>query len=180
MKCAECQRYCLENACGELPEAVSAHLLDCPRCRKAHARVVSLCQLMSLKNYEQPDAAFETRLLAKVQSGIRDWEEQPRGFGERLWAIFADGQIPALRYAMAVMVVALIGLNMISVQNMPTLPSSSIEARRPEQKPAAVAAVESTNRYFNPSLPVVFLQSNAQPSGIQYGTGPSRLVGFEY
>lgn len=179
MKCAECQRFCLENAGADLPPDVSAHLIECAACRKAHGRALTVCQLLSLKKYEQADPHFETRLLAKVQSGIRELEAQPRGIGARLWQLFAGEQIPALRYAMALMVLVLIGINLISVQNMPVLPSVSIEAQ-PSAQPVTVASGSPTNRYFDPSLPVVFLQSNTQPASLQYGPGRSRLVGFEY
>jgi hypothetical protein len=180
MKCGDCQRFCLENAGGDLPPDVSAHLIECAECRKAHARAITVGQLLSLKKYEQPDPLFETRLLAKVQAGIRELDEQPHGLGARLWQLFAGEQIPALRYAMALMVVVLIGLNTISVQNMPVLPSTSIEAQRTPAPAPTVASAGPTNRYFNPSLPVVFLQSNTQPASLQFGPGRSRLAGFEY
>ena len=173
---------CLESEGGELPTDAASHLLDCKDCRQAHQRNVTLRQLLSLKRYEQPDPHFETRLLAKVEAGIRDVEMEPAGLLRRIWNFISGDQLPAIRVVMAVAVLGLISLNLWSVQNATPLPSVSIQAAMtPAPVPALAASTPATNRYFDPSRPVVFLSSNQQPPGINYGNGlPSRLVNFDY
>jgi hypothetical protein len=180
MNCAACREYLLQNAMDSLPEPVSAHLLECADCRAAHTRAVTLVRLLSLKQHETPDVHFETRLVARVESAIREGAAAPQGIGARIWDMLAGGPLPALRFSMALVVVGLIGLNLLSVQTPPSLPFSSIEAKRPAPAPLMLASEESTNRLPNRSLPVVFLPAATPPSNVQYGTGPSRLVGFEY
>jgi hypothetical protein len=170
----------MESAGAELPAEISDHLIGCAECRIVYERALSLCRLISLKKYEQPDPSLETRILAKVEAGIRDLEENPRSWADRLFEIFAGRPVPVLRYVMALLVVGLIGLNLLSANHMPALPATSIEAQKPPSPVRVAPRAVAETRYYNPALPVVFLASNTQPASVQYGPGASRLVGFEY
>ncbi len=180
MKCDQCRQICLTHDSGDLPAEATTHLLECETCRKIQHRTLALTQLLSLKNYETPDPHLETRLIAKVEAGIRDLEARPRGFLGWLWQTTSGERIPATRVAMAFAVLGLIALHSATIQNVGPLPSSSIEANRAAPAPALAADPTPTNRYFDPSLPVVFLPATSQPENVRYGNGPSRLVGFEY
>lgn len=180
MNCAQCRRICLEEDAASLPADVAEHLVECADCRKAQQRIVALGQLLALKRFEQPDAHFETRLLAKVESSIRDLDPRPAGWLDRVWNAWSGERIPALRIAMSLLVMGLVGLNMLSLQQTGPLTSLSIEAQREAPTAPALADAGTTNHYFDPTRPIVFISSNTQPTGIRYGTGPSRLVGFEY
>ena len=188
MNCADCQRYSLENGPGELPEAVSAHLLECASCRKAHQRALSLQQLLSLKRFEQPDSAFETRNLARVQAAIRDLSPARTGWWAGILDALTGQPIPALRYAAAAVVLGLLGINWLSVRSLPPLPTASIEAVRTAQPISLLAGTPAAAlpRGVELMAPAIFVTSNQQPwmlehdrGGPQYGTG-SRLTGFDF
>ncbi len=187
MNCTECQRWCLESDGADLPAAVSAHLLDCADCRRAHQRAAALRQLMALKRCEQPDAGFEVRCLARVREGIAGLHPAPRGGWAKLVDMIFGQPGLVLRYAAAGVVLGLVGLNWLSVRNLPPLPTASIEAVRPAAPvtllagpPAVVLPPDD-----GPVAPAFFVASNQHPwllqgSGRgQYGTG-SRPVGFDY
>jgi hypothetical protein len=188
MNCAECQRHSLELGSDELPAAMSAHLLECPACRKAHQRAVSLRQLLSLKRFEQPDPSFEVRNLARVQAAIRDLDPSPRGWWAGVLDVLTGQPVPALRYAAAGLVLGLLGINWLSVRSLPPLPTASIEAVRTAQPVSLLAGPSATA--LPPGresvAPAIFVTSNQHPwmleqgsRGAQYGTG-SRLAGFDF
>ena len=182
MNCKEIQEYCLMYAGETLPPDVQAHLATCDACREANERALLVCKLISLKKYEQPDPGFEARSLARIRNSIYEIEEQ-RQRGWRFWEIFESGPIPALRYALAVAVLALTGLNLVSVQNLPTLQSVVMDEPAPAYEPQTTL-VQDTNPPANvnivPSAPFLLASSNRQPGTVQYGPGPSVPVSFGF
>jgi hypothetical protein len=187
MNCTECQRLSLESDGGDLPEAVSAHLLECASCRRAHQRAVSLRQLLAIKRFEQPDASFEVRNLARVREGIANLQPASHGWWAGLLNILTGQPVPVLRYAAAGVVLGLLGINWLSIRSLPPLPTASIEAVRTAQPvslfagPPAVALPPGGA----PVAPAIFIASTQQPWMLegaghpQYGPG-SRLAGFDF
>jgi hypothetical protein len=185
MNCSQIQRYCTEHAGEELSAACLEHLVACQHCRAAYERALTLCKLISLKRHETPDPGFDHRCLAAIERGLDAYEEQPRAWGQRIWGLFDLVPAPALRYAMAAAIVALIALQVITVQKIHSIESpvnGMVETTIIVEQPLLAADT-------NPSAPavaelrpagIILVASNFQPNGMQYGPGPSRLVGFEY
>ena len=182
MNCQEIQDYCLEYAGEKLRPDVEAHLATCAACRKANEQALLVCKLISLKKYEQPDPGFEARSLDRIRNSIYEIEEK-RQHRWSFLSIFETGPIPALRYALAVAVLALTGLNFVSVQNLPTLPAVVMEEPAPVFE-MSVAAAADTNPAVEielaPAAPFLFASSNRQPGRVQYGPGPSVPVSYGF
>jgi len=182
MNCQEIQDYCLEYAGEKLRPDVEAHLATCAECRRANEQALLVCKLISLKKYEQPDPGFEGRSLDRIRNSIFEIEDRRH----RRWdflRIFETGPVPALRYALAVAVLALTGLNFVSVQNLPTLEAVVMDEPVPVFEPRAVASAD-TNPAVEvdaaPPAPFLFASSNRQPGRVQYGPGPSVPVSFGF
>lgn len=186
MNCVEIQRYCLENAENELPADIRQHVDSCVECRKAHAQARMVVQLVSLKRFEQPDPGFEARSLVLIRQAIEEQEAQPRGWWQKTLDLLGAETLPAFRYAMTMVVVGLIGMNMFSVQNLAPISSSTpIDPLhfRPAQpiRPLALASTNlSPSGHLSAELPIVFLPpSNSGIRAPQYGIGGTLPVSFE-
>ena len=192
MNCATCRQWVSDHAGADLAPEVAEHLLACEACRKDHRRQVGVRQLLRIKQFEQPDPHLETRLMAAVAAGIREADARPRGWQALLTGWLGAGVTPAWRAALTCLILSFIGLNWLAGRSLPPLPTASIEAVRPVQptpwKPVASpmpGLLESrwaVRQELPPGLTWASTQGpmRSSGSGAQYGSGPSRLAGFEY
>ncbi len=166
MNCQDIQRYCIEHAGSALESRYTEHLAACPACRAVYQRTLAVVNLMGLKRYEQPAAFFDTRNLAAIRSRIE--QERSRGWAARIWGLLEAGPAPALRYALAVAVVAMIGANVLLLQYLPSLNGMSEQAAEPQASVAASAQAASTNDSLEPfgAKPVFVFEypSNRHPT----------------
>jgi anti-sigma factor RsiW len=169
MKCAEVIDAIIFHREGPLPDEVEAHLQACPDCRAYREQTRAVQGLLRLKRYEQPSEETRRRMLYTVRERITLDAEQlseKQGFG-LLW--------PQFRLALAAAVILmLLGWGIVhylgGTSSTPgsRMASDSIPVDvRPVMGPVAVPddAGVATNFYED---------------RFQYGTLPSRLVGFEY
>ena len=170
MKCNKVQEYCIEMAGNPLPEAIEQHIRQCAECKAVYQQTHLLFQLISLKRYEQPDVGVEARCLATVQAKIDVWkEEQPQGFW-KIWHVFDAYPAAAVRYILAALVIGFIGVNLLMMQDVSPLPSVALDDSH------------SLSSLTDADVRDMMLQvtSNRQPGQVQYGSGPSRTVDYEY
>lgn len=173
MKCNDVQRYCIEQAGSPLEARYEEHLASCADCRRVYERTLAVCRLVALKRYEQPDPQFEMRTQAAIRRRIA--EDAASSWAERIWGVLEGGPVPAFRYALAAAVIAMVGVNVMLTQQLPSLNAGAAPeaaAPRPAAEPIELA---STNGSVEPYAKPVFVfeyPSNRQPSGsLQYGPG---------
>ena len=174
MNCQDVQRYCIEHAGEPLDARFQEHLDNCAPCRLAHDRAARVVRLVGLKRHEQPDAHFEMRNLAALRDRLA--HTQPAlGWAERLRALFEGEAAPAFRYAMAAAVVAMVGVNVMLLQNMPSLnaPSEQVsETTAPAAEPMQLASTNGSAEPYSKPVFVFEYPSNRQPyRPLQYGPG---------
>ncbi len=135
---------------------------------------VAVC-LVSLKRYEQPDAGFEARCVAGVRRRIREREEAPAW--RRLHLRLADDPMPLYRLAAAVAVVVILAGAALVLSPAPQH-AGSTAATMPEAAEPLRLAVESTT---NPVTAISLTNVVPFPAGgVQFGTGGSMPVGYDY
>lgn len=195
MKCTEVQRYVLEHAGEAVGAPYQEHLRTCAECRRAQEQAESLCKLLSLKRFEQPDSGFEARNLANTMRRIRNLDSEPAA-GWSLWDWLAMPH-PVLRYSAAAFVAALVGVNVYLAvrspdqgstaapdQIAPSRPvTAAVEAPVPQMPAAAEFAQATPTQALAPSQDVFAIAaSNRENSsgGVQYGPGPSTPVNYNY
>lgn len=168
MKCANIQQHCMELAGEPLPPAIAEHVQNCAACKAVYEKTLLLTKLISLKQYEKPDAAIEARCCAMLQTRIDAAEENRGG----LFHIF-DAPSAVFRYVLAAFVLGFLGIHMLTMENVSPLPSVAWENQ-------SRVIAESDNTSIDPRDAVFQVASNSGPGRIQYGTGPSRTVDYEY
>ena len=150
------------------------------------AQFQTVIQLLHLKRYEQPDADFDARNMAAIRTRIAALPERP-SWAQRLWGLFEQTPAPALRYAMVTALVALLGINVLTLS---LLPDQAPLATITNDSPAVAQTAEpvqlaQTNQAAEPYAKPVFVfeypASNRSPrGGVEYGNGPTMPVRFDY
>jgi anti-sigma factor RsiW len=109
MNCKKAQRLLTELADDRLSppvaSAVRQHLADCTDCRVQQQRAVRLQQLLTIKRYEQPPAAyfegfldeFHQRLAEESAPSLPGWQRALDAFAQRLGL----EPCPTCRYTLA-------------------------------------------------------------------------------
>ena len=167
MKCSDVQQVVMESDLKKMPSEIEEHLSVCPECRKIHQNARALHTLLAFKNYEQPAPGAADRCVEGVKRLIQtqpaEAEPEPSG----LWSFF---QLPAFSYA-AAMVFLLLAAFFFFLK--PTADQTASQTDQREQ-----LATSATNLAVDApfQLPA---GTNADPSQIQYGPHPSRLVDFK-
>ncbi len=186
MNCADIQKSLIAFEDDVIPADLQRHLDGCETCRKQYAQLQGVRKLISLKQYERPDPWFEQRMAAKINAALDARDEQTAG--ERAWEAFTGGRIPALRYVMALLLVALVGINVYFYSQGPAAQTAA-PVQAPAPQPVAVAEVPApppaiTNFQVVPVRPAEALIadafSNRGPGRVEYGPLHSVPVNFEY
>ncbi len=175
--------YCREHAGEDLPAECRDYLESHPDLRKEVDRLVLVAGLVSLKRYETPDPAAETRMSAAIRSAIRKTSSAP-------WWIrlFDRSESPAFGLGFAAACLALAGLGVVLVMtpaNPPSLVEKALESPQAVEAQVAEHSETQATNDLDPALPVTVMQvaSNTHPvrSGdIQYGTGLTIPVRYDY
>jgi hypothetical protein len=142
-------------------------------------------RLLRLKRYEQPDAGFDARVTAGIRTRIAALPERV-SWGQRVWSWFEQTPAPALRYAMVTALVALVGINVLTLSLIPERDAVSrmtneapVIVQR-EDQPTAAPTNEAIETYAKPVFVFEYPASNLTPrGGVQYGTGPTVPVRFD-
>ncbi|HPF99129.1 MAG TPA: hypothetical protein PLE77_03615 [Kiritimatiellia bacterium] len=184
MKCSHIQMRMMDYEDTSLPPDIAQHLATCSACKIHFERARSVRLLMSLKRHERPDAGFETRCLGAVRQRIAELNVQNDTKPASIWERLIGAPVSSVRYALATVLVLLIGLQVVSISEFPVVqPSVSAESAQP-QPAAADRFAAATNLPVTPGLHMmpmlVSAPSNLDSGGISYGPGPSTLVNYEY
>lgn len=158
-----------------------------PQLKDLYQRTCLTRQLCSLKRYERPDRVREVRMRQDILRRIRQQQDEPGRLS--IWEVLTGSTTPALRFGIAALFLALIGIQLF------TSPPPPPERAVVEQPAKAVVSAEATpgaevillastnlpadDRLPTPSYPIASV-SNVEPGRIQYGPGPSRPVSFDY
>lgn len=102
---------------AEMPDGLRRALEACPLCRAYWRRSRRVAELVSLKRYEKPDANGLARCRLAVRRHIEQAaNEEAQAVG---WGVF-----PVFRFSLAALLVALLGLHMISSSHLPRIHTS--------------------------------------------------------
>ena len=131
----------------------------------------TVARLVGLKRYEQPDLFFAQRNLACIHEAIGDVKNHPVRHVVSLWAA-----LPWVRVGVGVACLFVIGLQVFSLSGLqPVTPLAHCPVREFHELPS-LQLVSSTN-----DVPTtVPWPGSLGPESIEYGTGPSQLVEFEF
>lgn len=148
--------------------------------------IPEVVRLLRLKRYEQPDADFDARNAAAIRTRLAALPERP-GWGQRLWGLFEQTPSPALRYAAVTALVALVGVNVLTLSLTPpreAMSSMTNETPALAQQQAEAPSLAPTNdmpeTYAKPVFVFEYPAIRSAPQGgTQYGTGPVVPVRFE-
>ena len=143
-------------------------------------------RLMRLKRHEQPDQGFDARNAAAIRTRIAALPERVSWL-QRLWGLFEQTPAPALRYAAVTALVALVGVNVLTLSLAPSREGAAlltneapVVAQRDQGLPVS-ATNEAMETYAKPVFVFEYPASNRalHGGGMQYGTGPVLPVSFE-
>ena len=179
MKCERARKLLIEFEDAGLPADVALHMDQCPDCRQYRQQMDAVRRLISLKNYERPDARFEERSALAIRRRIEDLNRRPESWLVGLWEFLTDYPRPAYRYALAAVVAVLVAMNFMSMPQLtPLRPATSVARVAPIPTPTAETA--PLEIYRQPALAVFQNSSNRGPARVEYGPRESIPVNFEY
>jgi predicted anti-sigma-YlaC factor YlaD len=177
--CAELKKFVKERLAEELPAALKAHLDECELCRQLYEGQLAVMRLIGFKVFEQPRSAIETRGVSNIMREVRLAEDEPSAREARwLWMINEP------RYALAMLLVVFIGLNLMrSDDHRKSVsvifpPDSVLEQKVPAsmQLLNQVAIGRENVLYDYPELPENPTAPWLEPSRPESGTVPVRFV----
>lgn len=186
MRCSRVRKLLTDEHDVAFPAAVREHLAACPGCRVFRERTAAVRRLLALKRYEQPTAGFDERCRYAVRQALAEElerERMPAPAGAFGLGRAADAALPALRYALAAVLMAMVAMHLFLAPSLPPmhslLPNDAPAVRLACDEPLPVTnlAMEVVRR---PAVPEIVLASNRGPAGVRYGPGGSRLVSFDY
>ncbi len=109
----------------DLPDDLRATLESCPECRAFWSRMQRISGLIALKRYEYPDLATLDRCRRDVHQRILDLQAKAQAQAEPVsWSAVWGTTLPAFRFSMAALFVALLGLHIFSASHLPVLHTS--------------------------------------------------------
>lgn len=142
-------------------------------------------RLLRLKRYEQPDADFDARNAAAIRTRLAALPERV-GWGQRLWGLFEQTPSPALRYAAVTALVALVGVNVLTLSLSPSRDTMSLMTNetpvlaQQAEAPSVAPTNEMPETYSKPVFVFEYPAVRSAPQGgPQYGTGPAVPVRYE-
>lgn len=180
MTCDEARERLSAAPAGLPPAGVAEHMRGCAGCAAHARRDETIRRLMALKRHEQPDAHFETRLLARVRDEIAGTVPGRRWLPG--WLAGRAG--PVLRYAAAAAALAILAVRWLGPA-AGTGPASGPAVADQPAPAAAPALAPFAKPVPPPMIPVEYASlpltpTNLGAGGIQYGPGASVPVKFEY
>ena len=134
-------------------------------------RMQDVARLVGLKRYEQPDAFFAQRNLARIREQVADAKRRTAGALVRQWVASPVTKLTAAAVCLLVM-----GLQVLSLSGLQPVTPLAHEPVRDFGETSSRQLVSTTNDV--PST--VPWSGSLGPASIEYGTGPSQLVEFEF
>ena len=177
MNCDKLQKLIHDQDGLDLDPATREHLATCTACEAVHKQVVDLRQLLSLKQYEQPDEAFADRMVYKVRTRL----ENATGDEEKetWWSGILSQENVSWRFGLVTVLLLLLSVQLFirPAQVGDELPFAATE---PAALAEPVMLLASTNLAAdgidNNSVPIMQIVSNTQP-GAQTKPRNVRFVG---
>jgi len=183
MKCSNVQKRIVEFEDRELPVKIAQHLEHCSTCKHAYEQSLHLRKLLSLKRYEKPSAEADERLTLSIHRTIQEHlDPHPEETGISAWEWLTLEPLPALRYAAAALLIAIVGIHLFM---MPTLQTdenltASISPDLPSTGTPSVNHNASYHSDLYASLGNLPAMTNGQSRDIQYGPLRSTIADYEY
>jgi len=129
--CSENQKLLiLYRTESELPESLRATVDQCATCRDFFRQQIRMAALLSIKQYERPEATWEERSVVNIQRTIRLSADEPQTAGWMGWLS------PLMRVGFAV--VALSALTFIFLRHPPEGPVAVVEST---EQPTTIAPI---------------------------------------
>jgi hypothetical protein len=157
----------------DLPDDLRSAMEACPECRAFWLSMRRVAGLIALKRYEHPDEAALERCRLAVRRRMTTLHEEAE---EWSWDAVWGSTMPAFRFAMAALFVALLGLHIFSASHLPaihTTERSFADHIRVTAQTASEQIVQDER--LNPEFPVMML-SNWAPR-VEQG-GPYQFIGL--
>jgi len=183
MKCSNVQKRIVEFEDRELPADIARHLKHCSTCKHEYERSFHLRGLLSLKQYESPSAETEERLSLSIHRAVQEhFDPHPEETGISAWEWLTLEPLPALRYAAAALLIAIVGIHLFI---MPTLQPGEDFTLSPEVQPVGNSSAQASRTpTYHPDMYAELgnspIMTNGRSRDIQYGPRRSVVVDYEY
>lgn len=104
----------------ELPESLRKVLRQCPDCRAYFQQACAMGDLIALKQYERPEPMLENRVRSQIRRELRAFEAEQKPQVEQAWWM---GAWAGLRVGVAALLMAFLGVHLLSVSELSVLQS---------------------------------------------------------
>jgi len=158
----------------DIPDELRRTVEACPECRAFWAQMRRVAGLVALKRFELPDERDLERCRQAVRRQAMALQEEA---GAAAWDAFWGATMPAVRFGMAALFVALLGLHIFSASHLPAIHTTE-RAFTDHIQQTHVAAAEQVagDERPNPEFPAAMMMSNWSPR-IQQG-GAYQFIGL--
>lgn len=157
-RCTKTQKRLVTFTAGaELPADLRRSVEQCPECRAFWMQTRRLAALIALKRYERPDEQALERCVIEARRRVSALEQNDEAL---TWGAWWGTSMPAFRFSMAALFIALLGLHMLSVSRLPSIHTSeqSLAEHVRENQAQRLAQDERPNPEFS-----VMMLSNWSP-----------------
>ncbi len=121
-RCAKTKKRLMAYTCDEeLPARLREALEACPECRAFWTHMRRVSALIALKRHELPDEQMLERCANAVRSRLAALQEEA---GTTAWDGLWGTTLPAFRFSMAALFMALLGLHIFSASHLPSIHTS--------------------------------------------------------
>ena len=167
-----------------LPSSAADHLAACESCRQYMKQDLWVRQALTLKKYEYPSAGSEERTRRAVRQALAEqWNPTVVDSSQSIWTRFFAEPLPALRYAVAALLLLLVSIHQLNMPELGTSepPLSSVGVMAPalpENTYVADAGFQPPGQ--GPRATDFQVVSNRGGGLMEYGPYRSVPVSFDY
>lgn len=176
-------RLILESDVDELSPEVLQQIAADPEAQRLLERTRAVRDLVALKRYEQRHPSRELVSRQNILRELRQQDAARPSWAERMGAFFDIPAVPALRFGVASLFVALLAIQLFTLPEGPALRSANLEpepvVEARAQQPLLLASTNISGDRLWRSIFSAGLASTQGAAQVQYGPGPSRVVSFE-
>ncbi|HBA85467.1 MAG TPA: hypothetical protein DCZ95_15380 [Verrucomicrobia bacterium] len=173
MNCQQIQRRLLESDESAWPVELQQHLGQCANCRKTWEQTLRLRQLIGLKRYEQAPPGLDEKCAVDVIHRLKTGETSTESLSER-WQDFLAWPETRASLALAAAALILLAAGLLWI-------TGRLDGSRHSTKSLANSSTNLTTDQELPANQMLDRLSitNIDPTRIEYGAQPSRVVDFE-